>query len=128
VSELTDAIEALRAAVAAAAGGSSDESGDESVSEALETAAFASPEVVKVPGGYTLDHVKVIPADPVRIAELEAVLGPARRLPRAPSPGSARTILFEQTVPEEGSAGATVLAEVDDDDRVSRLIVRADRL
>ena len=81
-----------------------------------------------MPGGYSLDHVKVVPAEPLRVTDLEAILGPARRLPRAPSPGHARTVLFEQTVPEEGSAGATVLAEVDDEDRVSRVIVRADRL
>jgi hypothetical protein len=128
VSDLSDALETLRAAVAAAATGSSDESGDEGVRGALETSAFDSPEVVSVPKGYSLDHVKVVPAEPLRVSDLEAVLGPARRLPRTPSPGHARTVLFEQTVPEEGSAGATVLAEVDDDDRVTRLIVRADRL
>jgi hypothetical protein len=81
-----------------------------------------------VPGGHSLDHVKVVPAEPLRVTDLEAVLGPARRLPRAPSPGHPRTVLFEQTVPEDGCVGATVLAEVDDKDRVSRVIVRADRL
>ena len=48
--------------------------------------------------------------------------------PRSPGIGQPLTVLFEQTVPEEGSTGATVLAEVDDEDRVARLIVRADRL
>jgi hypothetical protein len=68
----------------------------------------------------------VSPTEAVRVADLEALLGPARELPRGPAIGSPRTVLFERTLPEEGSAGGTVLAETDDD-RVTRLIVRADR-
>ena len=123
MSELGRAIEALRAAVVAAA-----TDGDEGVGSALETPFFASADVVSVPGERTIDHVSVVPAGAVHVADLETILGPARRLPRAPAIGSPRTVLFERTVPDEGSAGATVLAETRDDDVVSRLIVRADRL
>lgn len=65
------------------------------------------------------------PAVPVAVADLEKILGAARRLPRNPSGGD-RTVLFIGTVPAEGESGATVLAEIDDDDRVRRVIVRAD--
>ena len=126
MSELREAIEALRAAVAEAAGGV-DEDGGDRIAEALDSGAFASSEVTTAENGAP-DLVSVEIAAPVRVSDLEASLGPARRLPRNPGIGRPRTVLFEGTVPEEGSAGATVLAEVDDEDRVARLIVRADRL
>lgn len=116
---LTDAIEALRAAV------SGSESADrETIVAALDAGVFEDPEIVAVPGERTLAHVSVRPAEPTSVADLEEILGPARRLPREPSGG--RTVMFTDTLPGEGESGATVLAEVDEDDRVSLLIVRAD--
>ncbi len=115
-----EAIEALRAAVSAGA------SGDRAaVGTAIEGGAFADPDIVAGNGGHGIDHVSVRPAEPTTVAQLEAILGPARRLPRSPS-GGLRTVLFGETLPAEGEAGATVLAEIDEDDEVSRLIVRAD--
>jgi hypothetical protein len=45
-----------------------------------------------------------------------------RRLP----PGGGRTAIFGDTLPEVGESGATSFAEVDEDGRARRLIVRAD--
>ena len=123
MSDLREAIEALRAAVGEAAGGAGEDGGDR-IAEALDSGAFASSEVATA-GDGTPDNVSVEIAAPVRVSDLEPWLGPVRRLPRDPGIGRPRTVLFEQTVPKEGSAGATVLAEVDDEDRVARLIVRA---
>jgi hypothetical protein len=119
VNDIVAALEALRDAVA---GGERD-----AVDRAAADEAFTSADVAAVPGGDEPAHVSVAPAGELTVDQLEELLGPARRLPRSPAIGSPRTVLFERTMPEEGSAGATVLAEVDDDDRVSRLIVRADR-
>lgn len=119
MSDLAAAMEALRDAVAV---------GDpDAVERAAADGAFGSADLATVPGGDELAHVSLAPADELRVSDLEAILGPVRRLPRPPAIGSPRTVLFERTMPEEGTAGATVLAEVDDEDRVSRLIVRADR-
>lgn len=117
---LADAIEALRSAVSEAASGDRATVGD-----AVDAATFEEPEIVTVPGRGSIDHVSVKPAEPTTVEMLEGILGPARRLPRRPAGGS-RTVLFGDTLPGEGESGATVLAEIDEDDHVSRLIVRAD--
>jgi hypothetical protein len=119
VSELGDAIEALRTAVM---------SGDQGP-DALRSAGspvLVEHEVAWLPGGE-VDTVIVRPRGSVRLSELERELGPARPLPRRPSGGSTRTVIFDRTLPEEGTAGATVLAEVDDDGVVVSVIVRLDR-
>jgi hypothetical protein len=36
-------------------------------------------------------------------------------------------VIFDRTLPDEGTSGATVLAEVNDDGVVDSLIVRLDR-
>ena len=117
---LARAIQALRDAVAGS------ESGDRAeVGNAIDGAAFRDPEIVTVPGEQTLAHVSVTPIEPTTVQELETSLGPARRLPRDPS-GGMRTVMFLDTLPGDGESGATVLAEADEDDRVSRIIIRAD--
>jgi hypothetical protein len=122
MSELTDAIGGLRAAVTASA-----RSGDETaLAVALEAAAFGRSAVSRVPGEQTLDHVSVELTRPVALAELEGLLGPAHSLPRRPEGRAARSVLFADTLPAEGESGATVLGELDGDGRVARLIVRAD--
>ena len=121
---LLDALETLRAAVSESAVGGV---GRDAVTAALDTAAFRSAEVVTVPGEGSVDFVSVVPAGEVRLSDLEAVLGPASRLPLGPSIGEPASVQFDATVPGDGSAGATVLAEVDEEDLVTRLIVRADR-
>lgn len=120
MTRLADAIDALRAAVSA--GGAGDR---EAVSAAVDAASFEDPEIIVAPGQVTVDHVIVQPANPVTVEELEELLGPASPLPLDPS-GGASTVLFGDTLPGEGESGATVLAEVDDDGRIDRLIVRAD--
>jgi hypothetical protein len=120
MTQLGDAIEALRAAVAA--GGTGDRA---AVADAVDAGPFEEPEIVVVPGEGTIDHVIVRPVERVTVEELEAVLGPASPLPLEPS-GGAPSVLFGDTLPGEGESGATVLAEVDDDGRIDRLIVRAD--
>lgn len=117
---LADAIEVLRRAVSTA------ESGDRAdIADAVDMPVFKDPDIVERPGERAIDHISVAPAEPTTVDELEAVLGPARRLPRSPS-GGRRTVIFGQTVPGEGESGATVLAEVDEEGHVRRLIVRAD--
>jgi hypothetical protein len=37
-------------------------------------------------------------------------------------------VIFDETIPAENSAGATLLADVEGDDLVSRLVVRRDVL
>ena len=119
MSELGDAIEALRTALASG----------EQVPESLRAAGspvLQDHEVSRAPGGG-VDTVIVRPRGTVRLSELEKELGPARRLPRRPEGGGSRTVLFDRTLPDEGSSGATVLAEVNDDGEVANLIVRLDR-
>jgi hypothetical protein len=123
MSALGAALDALRGAVAAA--GAADAAG---IPEALEGGVFEAPQVVAVPGDATLDHVSVRPVRRLTIDDLAAELGQPRRLPARPSPHAMRTVLFPGTVPAEQSIGATVLAEVDADGLVSRLIVRRDVL
>ena len=117
---LADAIAALRSAVSRP-----DAADRAAVRDAVDRSVFSDPDVVTVPGEETIAHVAVTPIRSATIAKLERILGPAHRLPRGPS-GGARTVMFRDTLPDEGEAGATVLAEVDDDGRVSRLIIRAD--
>jgi hypothetical protein len=120
VTTLADAIEALRRAVTAAGSGNRAD-----VADAVEDPAFKDPDIVEGPGECAIDHISVALAEPTTIDALEGLLGPARRLPRSPS-GDRRTVIFGQTVPEDGESGATILAEVDEEGHVSRLIVRAD--
>jgi hypothetical protein len=117
---IAEAIEALRHAVSEAASGERAAIGD-----AIDRAAFKDAAIVAVPGDDTIGHVSVTPSELTTVEQLEGILGPARRLPRNPS-GGLRTVLFGDTLPGDGEAGATVLAEVDEEGRVRRLIVRAD--
>jgi hypothetical protein len=118
-----DALARLRAAVEAGAAASGS-----GIRGAVSGGAFEAPEIASVPGGTALDHVSVRPVDRLTIADLEAELGPATRLPARPTPGAPRTFLFPGTFPAEGATGATVLAEADPDGLVSRVIVRRDVL
>ncbi len=117
---LADAIAALQDAVSGAVPGDEAE-----VRDAVDQAAFTDPAVVAVPGERSIRYVSVSPIEPTSVEELEGILGPASRLPRNPSGGS-RTVMFGDTLPGEGESGATVLAEVDEDDRVGRIVIRAD--
>jgi hypothetical protein len=120
VTTAVEAIEALRAAVTESA------QADDEALRALS--AFTAFDVVRVPGEGSLGHVTVRLAEPVKLSELEAAFGPARRLPRRPEGGPTRTLIFDDTIPAEGSTGATLLADVTADDLVSRLVVRRDVL
>jgi len=122
MTETTEAVEALRTAVAAA-----QDERDEAVHRALAARAFADGQIVNVPGGL-IDHVIVTLADSSPMHELEEAFGPARALPRRPAPSAPRQVFFEATLPSEGSTGATLLAEVGQDGRVGRLTVRRDEL
>lgn len=119
MSELGDAIEALRTAVVSA------DQGPDGL-RAAGAPVLAGHEVSVLPGGE-VDNVLVTPRGGVRLSELEKELGPARPLPRRPESGGTRTVLFERTLPDEGTSGATVLAEVNAEGAVERLIVRLDR-
>jgi len=121
MSDLAGAIKAVRDAVAACAAGDAAD-----VSAALDRPEFVSAEQAKVPGRDALDHVRLELAGPIDLADLEQLYGPARALPRRPEGTGGRTMLFEQTMPGDGESGATLLAEVDQEGRVRRLIVRAD--
>lgn len=109
---LADAITRLRDAVSAARDGALR------VADTVDASVFRDPQVES-------GTVVVTPIGPATVSELERLLGPARRLPRNPAGGDC-TVLFVDTLPAAGGSGATVLAEIDDDDRVRRLIVRAD--
>jgi hypothetical protein len=120
VRKLEKAIDALRSAV------SGPESDDrDTVRDAVDAEVFEDTDVVAVPGERTIAHVSVRPAKRITVDDLEEILGRAHGLPREPSGGD-RTVMFTDTLPREGESGATVLAEVDEGGRVSRLIVRAD--
>jgi len=123
VTAAVDAIRALRAAVTDAAGAE-----DEPLRAASASPAFAAFEIVRVPGEATLGHVAVRLAEPVKLSELEAAFGPGRGLPRDPEGGSTRSVIFDETIPEENSAGATLLADIKGGDLVTALIVRRDVL
>jgi hypothetical protein len=117
-----DAIAALRVAVAAA---SSVE--DAAVRSASTSSEFTGVDVVRIPGESALDYVAVRLAGPAGLPELEAAFGPSRRLPMAPDDGATRTVIFEGTLPPEGSTGATLLADVQDG-VITRLVLRRDVL
>lgn len=116
-----DALDALRGLVADAASGK-----EVDLHTALDSPEFEHADVSTVPGGESIDHVRVRLASAVPLAQLEDRFGPAKSLPRRPSGGSTRTVMFESTLPGDGESGATVLAEVDDHGRASAVIVRAD--
>ncbi len=116
-----DALDALRGLVADAASGKKVD-----LRTALDSAEFEQADVSTVPGEETLDHVRVRLASPVSVAQLEERFGPAKPLPRRPSGGSKRTVMFGSTLPGEGESGATVLADVGDDGKIRTIIVRAD--
>ena len=118
-----EAIQSLRAAVTEAA-----RADDEAIRAPAASSAFAAFEIVGVPGEGTLGHVAVRLAEPVKLSELEDAFGPGRGLPRDPEGGSKRTLIFDDTIPAEGSTGATLLADVMADDLVTRLVVRRDVL
>jgi hypothetical protein len=118
-----DAIAALRAAVIEAAGAD-----DEALKAQTASPAFASAQVVRVPGERTLDHVTVQLAAPVGLPDLEVEFGPGRELPLSPEGGSVRTLIFDATMPAVNATGATLLAEVQDDGLVARVVIRRDAL
>ena len=120
---VVDAVTALRVAVIAAAGAD-----DEALRVRTVSPAFASAQIVRVPGERTLDHVTVQLAEPVGLRELEAAFGPGRELPLSPEGGSMRTLIFDATMPAMNSTGATLLAEVQEDGLVVRLVIRRDVL
>ena len=122
MSSLPEAIRALRDAVAGSAGETVD------VDAAVDPTVFGPAEVTMVPGMAAIDHLATRPVGALDVAQLEAILGVSRKLPRRPSGGATRTVLFEDTIPDPGKSGTTVLAEVDDAGRVQRLVVRADAL
>ena len=118
-----EAIVALRAAVAKAT-----QADDEALGGAAAPEAFVAFNIVSIPGESSLSHVSVRLAQPVRLQQLEAAFGQARELPRSPDDGATRTVIFGETIPAEGSAGATLLADVQRDGLVSSLVVRRDVL
>ena len=118
-----DAIRALRAAVTEATLAE-----DEALRAASVSSAFATSEIVRVPGDGGLGHVAIQLAEPVKLSELEAAFGPGRLLPMDPEGGATQPVIFDETIPAENSAGATLLADVQDDDLVTGFIVRRDVL
>src|SRR6187455_806887 len=96
-----DALDAIRAAVAAGAPSSG-------VGAAIDADAFADAHIVVRPDGGEIDWVALRPVEPTTVADLEGTCGPAGALPRSPSDGG-RTVLFRQTLPADGESGATVL-------------------
>jgi len=121
VTSFVETLDAIRAAI-----GEARSSADESLRGALDDAGLEDAESVDRPDGE-LSHVWLTPPSQVRLAELEAHFGPARRLPTRPDAWSSpRVVQFNDTIPQEGEVGATVLAEVDDDDQVIRVTLRRD--
>lgn len=96
------------------------------VRRGLSSAAVASPTLSRDESGL-LSLVIVDVPEPLALTDLESAYGRAARLPRRPS-GGRRTVQFGATIPAEGETGATVLAELDDEGRVARIIVRRDEL
>jgi len=123
ISSAVEAIQGLRAAVAGAAAGD-----DEDVRRQCASPAFAECEIARVPNEDAIAHVAVRLAGPLPLSDLEAAFGPARWLPARPEGGGSRSMIFDETLPAEGSAGATLLAEVEQDGSVRRLVVRRDVL
>lgn len=121
MTDLKSALGDLRQAVAACAAG---ETAD--VAAAFDRPEFASTNRSDWPGQDRLAHVTVELAEPVTLADLEQVFGPARALPRRPEGGGGRTMIFDQTMPGDGESGATVLAEADEEGNVGRVTIRAD--
>lgn len=107
MTELIPALERLRDAVARSGDGSAPE-----LRLALEAPAFEMSAVSFRPDGE-LGHVAVELAEPADVAFLEAQFGPATSLPRGPSIGAPRMLLFASTLPPEREASGTVLAELE---------------
>jgi hypothetical protein len=121
MTSFVDAVEELRGAVAGSAAAA-----DTSLRQALEDAGFGEAEALDRPDGV-LSHVWLEPPESVPLAALEECFGPAHRLPTRPDAWSSpRVVQFNDTIPREGEVGATVLAEVDDADRVVRVTLRRD--
>jgi len=118
-----EAIQGLRAAVAGAA-----RAEDEGVRRQCASSAFAEWQIARVPNEDAIAHVAVRLAEPLPLSDLEEAFGQARRLPARPEGGSTRSVIFERTLPAEGSAGATLLAEVEENGFVRRLVIRRDVL
>ena len=119
MTSLAAAIDRLRDEVAAGLSGRGDALG-----LAVDRDHFRDPDVVIGSDG-SAEVVSVQPVASLTIDQLSDLLGTAKRLPRPPD-GGPRTVLFADTLPGGGETAATVLAEIDADDRVSRLVVRAD--
>ncbi|HWO72042.1 MAG TPA: hypothetical protein VNN21_00620 [Dehalococcoidia bacterium] len=123
ISSAVEAIRGLRAAVAGAA-----RAEDEDVHRQCASPAFAECQITRVPNEDAIAHVAVQLVEPLTLSDLEEAFGQARRLPARPEGGSSRSVLFERTLPAEGSTGATLLAEVEEDGFVRRLVIRRDVL
>ena len=107
MSDLDVALGRLRDAVARSGDGSAPE-----LRLALDDPAFEMSALSFRPDGE-LGHVAVELTEPVDIASLEEQLGPATSLPRGPSIGAPRMVLFAGTLPPEAEASGTVLAEIE---------------
>lgn len=118
MTSLTDALDGLRRQVLS----EPSDRGDAGID--LDGAHFHDPDVVRGSDG-SVEVVSVQLVEPLTVGQLRDILGPAQRLPRPPD-GGPRTVLFRNTLPAAGEIGATVLAEIDADNRIARLVVRAD--
>lgn len=98
---------------------------DPDLQRALGAEPFGTFEVAPGLDG-PLGHVSVDLDRPVAVHVLEGRFGPAHRGPSAPALTARRLLQFNDTLPEEGSVGGTVLAEIDDTGEVVRVIVRRD--
>jgi hypothetical protein len=117
---LTGAIDRLRSAIAHATAAD-----DTELLAALAAAPFTHGEIAPGPSG-SLSHASVDLSEPVPLEALETRYGPGRRSPPGPRPGRPRTVQFNETLTLEGSVGGTVLAELDDDGQVVRVMIRRD--
>jgi len=113
---LLDAIDRLRSAVA---------SDDADLEHALDAPPFAHGEIARDTTG-SVSHATVDLANAVPLTELESRYGDAHRSPAGPKSGRPRRVQFDATLPQDGSVGATVLAELDGSGNVVRVLIRRD--
>lgn len=92
-------------------------------SDRLRGLAASAPDVRIEDGLVSL--VAVAPVSPLGLADLEAAFGSAARVPRLPDSGR-QIVMFAATLPAEGEAGGTVLAELDEAGDVTRVLIRRD--
>lgn len=114
---VADDLEMLRRVIEHLSGGA------DAVRRAAAAESFASVDVSCLPDG-TPDWVTVDLAAPVPLDQIESRFGPTRSLPASPAGGSAQ-VQFTDTLPADGAAGVTVLADVDGPD-VVRVTLRFD--